>query len=62
MSAIKEKSIPLAIGLNFLFPGIGYMYMGKVIIGIAALLLVLAIFTTTSIDTLVITWIGKTLS
>ena len=62
MSAIKEKSIPLAIGLNFLLPGIGYMYMGKVIIGIAALLLVLAIFTTTSIDTLVITWIGKTLS
>ena len=35
MSKIKEKSVPLAIGLNFLLPGLGYMYMGKVILGIA---------------------------
>jgi len=38
MSELKEKSIPLAIGLNFLLPGVGYMYMGKVVVGIAAML------------------------
>lgn len=34
MAEIKEKSIPLAIGLNLLLPGLGYMYMGKIIVGI----------------------------
>jgi hypothetical protein len=39
----KEKSLPLAIGLNVVLPGLGYMYMGKWIIGIAGCLLIMAI-------------------
>ena len=46
MSAPKEKNIPLAIGLNLVLPGLGYMYMGKVVVGIAALLLIIAIYKT----------------
>jgi len=41
MAELKEKSIPLAIGLNILLPGVGYMYMGKLFLGIAAFLLIL---------------------
>jgi len=41
MTAIKDKSLPFAIGLNLLLPGAGYMYMGRVILGIGALLVVL---------------------
>ncbi len=37
MNTTKEKSLPMAIGLNFLLPGAGYMYMGKVILGLLAL-------------------------
>lgn len=44
MSELKEKSIPLAIGLNLLLPGAGYMYMGKVVVGIGAMLLVIMIY------------------
>ena len=58
MSELKEKSIPLAIGLNFLLPGIGYMYMGKVIVGIAAMLLIIGIYLGTSIFVLFFTWIS----
>ena len=28
-STTERKSLPLAIGLNFLVPGLGYLYMGK---------------------------------
>jgi TM2 domain-containing membrane protein YozV len=35
----KEKSLPLAIGLNFLFPGVGYFYMGRISSGIFAVVL-----------------------
>ena len=54
---IKEKSTPLAIGLNLLLPGLGYMYMGKIIVGIAALILVIAIYATTSIFVLFFVWL-----
>ena len=57
MSDEREKSIPLAIGLNVLLPGLGYMYMGKVIVGIAALLLIIGIYAVTSIFALFSTWI-----
>ncbi|MGZ8153050.1 MAG: hypothetical protein ACXWT2_08015 [Methylovulum sp.] len=30
----KEKSLPQAIGLNLFLPGLGYMYMGKPIVGV----------------------------
>jgi len=44
MKQAKEKSIGLAIGLNFVLPGLGYMYMGRVIVGIAGLLLIIAMY------------------
>ena len=37
---MKKKSLPLAIGLNIILPGVGYMYMGRVIIGIFAFLFI----------------------
>jgi len=58
MGNVKEKSLPLAIGLNFLLPGIGYMYMGKWIVGIFALLLIVGIYVTTGLLFLLPTWIG----
>lgn len=54
----KQKSLPLAIGLNFLLPGVGYMYMGKIIIGIAAFLLILGIYAVSSVFILGPVWIG----
>jgi type IV secretory pathway VirB3-like protein len=40
MSDTDEKNLPLAIGLNLLLPGVGYMYMGRPILGIGVLLLI----------------------
>ena len=57
MAEIKEKSIPLAIGLNLLLPGLGYMYMGKIIVGIAALLLIVGIYAVSSVFALFSTWL-----
>ena len=54
---IKEKSIPLAIGLNILLPGAGYMYMGKIFVGIASLLFIIAIYAATSVFTFFSTWL-----
>ncbi len=33
---IEERSLALAIGLNFVLPGAGYMYMGKWFLGLLA--------------------------
>jgi len=41
MANVKKKKLYLAIGLNILLPGLGYMYMGKVLVGIAALFLII---------------------
>ncbi len=57
MNQVKEKSIGLAIGLNLLLPGVGYMYMGKVIVGIGALLLVLGMFAV-DVSYVLPVWIG----
>ena len=57
MSELREKNVPLAIGLNFLLPGLGYMYMGKVIVGIAALLLIIGIYAVYAFSGLVMTWV-----
>jgi len=43
VSEVKEKSLGLAIGLNFVLPGLGYMYMGKILVGIAGMFLIIAI-------------------
>lgn len=58
MGKVKEKNLPFAIGLNFLLPGIGYMYMDKWIAGILALFLVIGIYATTGLLFLMPTWIG----
>ncbi|MEX0899813.1 MAG: hypothetical protein WD081_03885 [Gammaproteobacteria bacterium] len=54
---MKEKSLPFAIGLNLLLPGVGYMYMGKWIVGIFACLLVVAIIATAGLLLIVPTWL-----
>lgn len=53
----KEKSLALAIGLNFLLPGLGYMYMGKWIVGIFACLLIFGIYLM-SFLLIIPAWIG----
>ncbi len=58
MSSVKHKSLPLAVGLNFILPGAGYMYMGRVIVGIGAMLLVLAMCVTAGLLFIVPTWMG----
>lgn len=57
MGTAKEKSLPLAVGLNLLLPGLGYMYMGKWIIGVFACLLIVMIYLTTALVFIVPTWI-----
>jgi len=55
---LKEKNLALAIGLNLLLPGLGYMYMGKIIVGIAAVLLIIGIYATTSLLYIAPAWIA----
>lgn len=57
MGKIKEKQLGLAIGLNLLLAGAGYMYMGKWIVGIFALLLILGIYATTGAGGLGSAWL-----
>ena len=57
-SPVKEKSLPLAIGLNILLPGVGYIYMGKWIVGIAAIFLIYGIYLTTALLFLIPSWLG----
>lgn len=58
MGNVKEKSLALAIGLNVVLPGLGYMYMGKIVVGIAAILLIIGIYATTALLYIFPTWIG----
>lgn len=53
----SEKSLPLAIGLNILLPGLGYLYMGRWLIGIVGGLLIIAILATTPLATLLLVWL-----
>jgi predicted RNA-binding Zn-ribbon protein involved in translation (DUF1610 family) len=53
----KEKSLPLAIGLNFLFPGLGYMYMGNWIVGVLGGLLIIGIYMSSGLLFVVPSWI-----
>ncbi|MHB1236355.1 MAG: hypothetical protein ACYCY7_02220 [Gallionella sp.] len=57
MGTAKEKSLPLAIGLNLLLPGLGYLYMGKWIVGIFACLLIIGIYLTSALFFIVPTWL-----
>ncbi|MCG8428981.1 MAG: hypothetical protein MI754_16620 [Chromatiales bacterium] len=56
-SNVKKKSLPLAIGLNFLLPGLGYLYMGKWFAGIVGGLLVLMILLTSGLLFFTMTWL-----
>ena len=58
MKSTKEKSLPLAIGLNFVLPGFGYMYMGKWIVGVFATLLIAGIFLSADIGVAGSVWVG----
>mgnify|MGYP006424190985 CR=1 FL=1 len=57
MAKQRIKSLPLAIGLNLLCPGLGYMYMGKIIVGIGAALLVFMIYLTNVTAYIIPTWL-----
>ena len=59
--APAEKSIPLAIGLNLLLPGVGYMYMGRVLLGICVLLLIGGIYAGTAMLGFFYAWGGLNL-
>jgi TM2 domain-containing membrane protein YozV len=47
MSQPAEKSIALGIGLNFIWPGIGYIYLGRTGIGVLCIIFIpiFALFT-----------------
>ena len=53
----QEKSLRVAIQLNLVFPGLGYFYIGKGIIGIAAILLIIGIWASTGLKYIVHTYI-----
>lgn len=55
-SAPKSKSLALAIGLNLLLPGAGYIYYGKWIIGFLGGALVLAIVASNSTQNAFMVW------
>jgi len=43
---IRKKNLPLAIGLNIVLPGLGYIYMGRFVIGIVAAVLTIGYIAT----------------
>ena len=59
--APAEKSIPLAIGLNLVLPGVGYMYMGRVLLGICVLILTGGIYAGTAMLGFFYAWGGLNL-
>ncbi len=56
--APAEKYIPFAIGLNMVLPGAGYMYMGRFVLGIFALILIGMILAATPVFIFFSAWIG----
>lgn len=57
MSEIKEKSLPLGIGLNLVLPGLGYVYMGRWFLGLIAGSLILAIIFSAPAQNAVMVWL-----
>ncbi|EMR46728.1 hypothetical protein PPUTLS46_015879 [Pseudomonas putida LS46] len=55
------KSLPVAIGLNFLFPGAGYIYYGKLFVGLLVFALGFVCFKYGVEDTVVWFWLGLNL-
>jgi hypothetical protein len=58
MKELKAKNLPLAIGLNIVLPGLGYMYMGRPIVGLLGCLLVVGIYATSGVFGILITWLA----
>ena len=57
MAVINDRSLPLSIGLNLLLPGAGYLYTGRVILGIGVLLIVSLIALGSGVLLLLPTWL-----
>ncbi len=55
---LKEKSVLLAVGLNLLLPGAGYIYMGKIYLGVLGLLLIVALAYSTPLIAASGVWLG----
>ena len=55
---LAEKSLPFAIGLNLILPGVGYMYMGNIFAGIVAFLAILAFYASTPFLWFLVVWIS----
>lgn len=56
MTKMNSRSVAAAIGMNLLFPGLGYMYMGRWIIGVLGGALVVAILIGSRPEHLLIVW------
>lgn len=57
-AVVCEKSLPLAIGLNFIFPGLGYFYLGDAYRGVLAVLVGMLILLSSPIIFVIPVWIG----
>jgi hypothetical protein len=53
----RENRLPLAIALNLLLPGLGYVYMGKWIVGTIACLFIAVIFMSTPMKIFQFQWL-----
>jgi hypothetical protein len=61
MANVQGKSLPVAIGMNLVLPGAGYMYLGRVILGLAAFLLIAGMSVSSPLLMLIPTWLGMNL-
>lgn len=57
MSQPTEKNLPMAIGLNILWPGAGYMYYDRVELGIGLAIVVPILAIMGSFIVLILFWI-----
>jgi TM2 domain-containing membrane protein YozV len=53
-----SKSVPVAIFLNLLIPGMGMVYLGNTFTGIVAIFVTVTLVVTTSATIIVIFWIA----
>jgi hypothetical protein len=58
MKPPTTKNLPLAIGLNLVLPGAGYIYMGRVMLGIIVLVFVVLMVLASGPVLLAPTWLG----
>jgi len=53
---LKEKSLPLSIGLNVILPGLGYIYMGRLILGLIGVIAISYLYLNTALIYAGVTW------